>query len=167
MLAMVGDVSVLLVNVSVVARPTSVSVDDGKVSVPVLLIDEMIGNVSVLLVSVSLVVRPTSVSVDVGNVSVPVLTMLAIMGAVNVLLVNVSVVARPTIVSVVVGNVSTAAPLTIEPPDIVDVTSDHEAAVVPLVDTHVTTVLSDGVTVVTRLPPDEFTVTEPVDRLVI
>jgi hypothetical protein len=76
-------------------------------------------------------------------------------------------VARPTRVSVDDGNVSVAAPLVIEPPDIVDVTSDQDAAVVPLVNTHVRMVLSDGVTVVTRLPPDELTVIEAVDRLVI
>ena len=44
---------VLLVNVSVVALPTNVSVDVGNVKVPVLLIDEITGVVSVLLVKVS------------------------------------------------------------------------------------------------------------------
>ncbi len=43
---------VLLVSVSVVARPTSVSVLVGRVRVPVLTIDEMTGAVSVLLVNV-------------------------------------------------------------------------------------------------------------------
>src|SRR6056300_1497636 len=44
---------VLLVNVSVVALPTKVSVEVGNVNVPVLLIDEITGVVKVLLVSVS------------------------------------------------------------------------------------------------------------------
>ena len=65
-----GVVSVLFVNVSVVARPTNVSVDVGKVNVPVLEIVAMIGVVSVLFVNVSVVALPTRVSVDVGNVSV-------------------------------------------------------------------------------------------------
>jgi len=43
----------LFVNVSVVARPTNVSVDVGNVNVPVLDIELMIGVVNVLLVSVS------------------------------------------------------------------------------------------------------------------
>ena len=49
----VGEVSVLFVSVSVVARPTSVSVEVGSVSVPVLTMVEMTGAVSVLLLSVS------------------------------------------------------------------------------------------------------------------
>lgn len=49
---MVGLVNVLFVNVSVVARPTKVSVEVGRVSVPVLLIVLNIGDVSVLLVKV-------------------------------------------------------------------------------------------------------------------
>ena len=65
-------VSVLLVRVSVVARPTSVSVEVGSVIVPVLLIVLITGDVNVLFVSVSVVARPTSVSVDVGSVSVEV-----------------------------------------------------------------------------------------------
>jgi hypothetical protein len=44
--------NVLLVRVSVVALPTIVSVDVGRVSVPVFEIDEIFGAVSVLLVSV-------------------------------------------------------------------------------------------------------------------
>ena len=81
---MTGDVSVLLVNVSVVARPTRVSVAVGSVNVPVLTIVPMTGDVSVLLVNVSVVARPTRVSVDVGSVSVPVLTIVAMTGAVKV-----------------------------------------------------------------------------------
>ena len=47
-----AEVRVLLVRVSVVARPTTVSVLVGRVSVPVLLMLLMTGAVSVLLVSV-------------------------------------------------------------------------------------------------------------------
>src|SRR5210317_343006 len=54
-----AEVNVLLVNVSVVALPTNVSVLVGKVKVPVLLMLEMIGVVSVLFVSVSV---PASVA---------------------------------------------------------------------------------------------------------
>ena len=97
---------------SVVARPTKVSVEVGKVSVPVLEIVAMIGVVNVLFVNVSVVARPTKVSVDVGKVSVPVFTIVAMIGVVNVLFVNVSVVARPTKVSVVIGNVSVGVPAT-------------------------------------------------------
>lgn len=97
---------------SVVARPTKVSVAVGKVNVPVLEIVAMIGVVNVLFVNVSVVARPTKVSVDVGKVSVPVFTIVAITGAVNVLFVSVSVVALPTKVSVVIGNVSVGVPAT-------------------------------------------------------
>ena len=48
---------VLLVSVSVVARPTNVSVLVGSVNVPVLLMLEIIGVVRVLLVSVSVPVK--------------------------------------------------------------------------------------------------------------
>ena len=48
-----GLVRVLLVSVSVVALPTRVSVEVGRVRVPVLEIVEMTGLVKVLLVSVS------------------------------------------------------------------------------------------------------------------
>ena len=44
----IGDVNVLLVNVSEVARPTRVSVEVGRVKVPVLLIVEITGAVNVL-----------------------------------------------------------------------------------------------------------------------
>ena len=84
-----GLVSVLFVSVSVVALPTSVSVEVGSVKVPVLLIVEMTGLVSVLLVSVSVVARPTIVSVDVGRVKVPVLVIEEMTGLVRVLLVSV------------------------------------------------------------------------------
>jgi hypothetical protein len=63
----VGEVRVLLVSVSVVARPTNVSVLVGSVNAPVLLILEIIGEVSVLLVSVSVPAKVTKVPV-VGNV---------------------------------------------------------------------------------------------------
>ena len=49
---MVGEVRVLLVKVSVVARPTRVSVSVGRVRVPVFEMEEMIGVVRVLLVKV-------------------------------------------------------------------------------------------------------------------
>lgn len=96
----------LLDKVSVVARPTKVSVLVGNVNVPVLTIVAIIGLVNVLLVRVSVVFLPTSVSELVGNVNVPTLTIDAMTGNVKVLLVNVSVVARPTKVSVLVGNVN-------------------------------------------------------------
>ena len=94
---------VLLVSVSVVARPTKVSVLVGRVKVPVLTMVPMTGDVNVLLVIVSVVARPTKVSVLVGSVNVPVLTIVPMTGLVKVLFVNVSVVARPTRVSVLVG----------------------------------------------------------------
>ncbi len=103
---------VLLVRVSEVALPTRVSVDVGRVSVPVLTIVAITGAVRVLLVRVSVVILPTRVVVVVGRVSVPVLTIVAITGAVRVLLVSVSAVARPTSVSVDVGRVIVLAPLT-------------------------------------------------------
>ena len=49
----VGEVSVLLVRVSVVAFPTRVSVDVGRVSVPVFTIVLITGAVIVLFVSVT------------------------------------------------------------------------------------------------------------------
>jgi len=69
----VGLVRVLFVSVSVVARPTKVSVEVGSVRVPVLEMLEMTGLVRVLFVSVSVVALPTRVSVEVGRVRVPVL----------------------------------------------------------------------------------------------
>jgi hypothetical protein len=107
---MAGEVSVLFVSVSVVALPTRVSVDVGRVSVPVLEIDEMTGEVRVLFVSVSVVARPTKVSGPAGSVSVPpepVTTGVLIAGEVRVLFVRVSVVVRPTSVVVALGRVST------------------------------------------------------------
>ena len=84
MVEMTGEVNVLLVNVSVVSRPTKVSVEVGNVSVPTLMMVEMTGEVSVLLVSVSDVVRPTKVSVMAGSVSMAPLelrTRLSVRGA--------------------------------------------------------------------------------------
>jgi hypothetical protein len=109
-----GLVNVLLVKVSVVARPTKVSVLVGRVNTPEFVIVLIVGLVNVLLVKVSVVARPTKVSVLVGRVNVPELTMALITGLVNVLLVKVSVVARPTKVSVLVGKVNTPV-LTILP----------------------------------------------------
>ena len=63
-------VSVLLVSVSVVARPTKVSVLVGSVNVPVLLMLEMTGAVKVLLVSVWV---PVNVAIPAAaNVDAPV-----------------------------------------------------------------------------------------------
>ena len=59
----------LFVSVSVVARPTSVSVDVGKVRVPVLLILPIIGVVRVLFVSVCVPVRVATV-LSIATVSV-------------------------------------------------------------------------------------------------
>ena len=59
---MVGLVKVLFVSVSVVARPTNVSVDVGRVSVPVLLMVLMTGAVSVLFVRVLVLVRVGTVT---------------------------------------------------------------------------------------------------------
>jgi hypothetical protein len=56
----VGEVRVLFVSVSVVARPTNVSVLVGSVNVPVLLMLEIIGVVSVLFVSVAVPVVVTT-----------------------------------------------------------------------------------------------------------
>ena len=63
-----GDVKVLFVKVSVVARPTRVSVEDGRVNVPVLLIVLIIGLVKVLLVNVSVPARVANVPL-VGSVT--------------------------------------------------------------------------------------------------
>lgn len=84
-----GEVRVLLVKVSVVARPTKVSVEVGKVKVPTFEIVEITGLVRVLFVRVSVVALPTKVSVEVGSVSVPVLVIDAITGLVRVLFVSV------------------------------------------------------------------------------
>ena len=64
----VGLVKVLLLNVSVVARPTSVSVLDGNVNVPMFIIVSIIGLTNVLFVNVSVVARPIRVSVAFGRV---------------------------------------------------------------------------------------------------
>jgi hypothetical protein len=91
-LPIVGLVKVLLVRVSVVARPTSVSVEVGRVRVPVLLMLDITGEVNVLFVNVSVVALPTNVSVVDGNVNgLPafVNTGELTVGAVNVLFVSV------------------------------------------------------------------------------
>ena len=88
---------VLLVRVSVVSLPTSLSVDVGRVRVPVLTIVAIMGAVSVLLVRISTVAFPTKVSVVVGRVRVPApLTIVAIIGAVSVLLSSVCASDVPT-----------------------------------------------------------------------
>lgn len=58
----------LFVSVSVVSRPTKVSVDVGRVSVPVLLMVEIIGELRVLLVRLSVPASVAKVPV-VGNVT--------------------------------------------------------------------------------------------------
>ena len=60
---------VLLVKLSGVALPTNVSVPEGNVNVPPLIILDMVGVVRVLFVNVSVVALPTNVSVDVGRVT--------------------------------------------------------------------------------------------------
>ena len=120
-----------------VALPTKVSVDVGKVSVPVLLIVDITGDVRVLLVNVSVVALPIRVSVASGKVNVlavvnaaarvpvtavvlPDVVMLSFFVASvasiklvvvvdNDLLVSVSVVALPTRVSVASGKVNVFA----------------------------------------------------------
>ena len=104
---------VLFVSVSVVALPTKVSVEVGKVNVPVLTIVAITGLVKVLLVSVSVVARPTKVSVEVGSVRVPVFTMVAMTGAVKVLLVSVAVAAFLVASEVLSTLPSPTSPLTI------------------------------------------------------
>jgi len=102
-----GAVNVLLVRVSVVARPTNVSVDEGSERVPApFTILAIVGVVRVLLENVSEPSRVANVRVPVGIVIVPLLVIVEITGAVNVLLVRVSVVLRPTKVSVLVGRVT-------------------------------------------------------------
>ena len=64
---MVGVIRVLLLNVSVVDLPISVSVDVGRVKTPVLLIVEMVGVIRVLLLNVSTLDRDTNVSDVSGN----------------------------------------------------------------------------------------------------
>ena len=66
---MTGLVNVLLVKVSVVARPTKVSVLVGRVRVPVLTIVPIRGAVRVLFVSVSVAVSVTTTP-ETGNVAV-------------------------------------------------------------------------------------------------
>ena len=63
--------TVLLVSVSVVARPTNVSVLVGSVNVPVLLMLEITGVVSVLLVSVSVPVNVAIPAAARGDAPVP------------------------------------------------------------------------------------------------
>lgn len=71
-LAILGVVSVLFVRVSVVARPTRVSVDVGSVSVPVFDMVDIIGLVRVFPVRVSVAFLRTRVSLaPVGRVRVP------------------------------------------------------------------------------------------------
>ncbi len=70
MILFVLSVRVLLVNVSVVLRAMMVSVDVGRLRMPVLEIDEMIGVVRALLVSVCEAVKVVMVSLISGKVMV-------------------------------------------------------------------------------------------------
>ena len=128
----VGPISVLLVNVSTVLRPTRVSVVTGRVSVPVLAIELITGEIKVLLVSVSVVARPTKVSVLVGSVSTPVLEIVLKIGSISVLLVKVAGAASVT-TTPLTGN--TALELTPIPPLLVGKTpvtaSDWERSTAP------------------------------------
>ena len=90
-IVLLAPLIVLFVNVSVVALPTKVSVEVGKVKVPEFEIVEITGLVKVLFVNVSVVALPTKVSVEVGNVNVPVLLIEEIIGVVKVLFVKVCV----------------------------------------------------------------------------
>ena len=97
-----GVVSVLFVRVSVVARPTRVSVEVGKVNVPVFTIVAITGAVNVLFVSVSVVALPTSVSVVIGKVSVGVpatagVTMVAVPDVLPVIAMAVELTDRPAV----------------------------------------------------------------------
>ena len=108
----------LLVKVSVVARPTNVSVDVGSVNVPVFTIVAMVGLVSVNPAT-TVSVPPKEIEVDPIVIELFVNALLGMFVNVFVdplidLFVNVSVVARPTSVSVDVGKVSVPV-LTIVP----------------------------------------------------
>ena len=77
----------LLVNVSVVALPTKVSVEVGKVKTPVLLIEAILGRVKVLFVSVwvavfVVTVSPATVALEDADrvVNAPVLAVVAPIG---------------------------------------------------------------------------------------
>ena len=88
---------------SVVARPTKVSVEVGNVNVPVLMIDEIAGVVNVLFVNVSVPVNETKLSSDnavLNSANVPVMVFVV---SETDLFDNVSVVAFPTNVSVAFG----------------------------------------------------------------
>ena len=63
-----GATRVLFVSVSVVSRPTRVSVDVGSVRTPVLTIEEMTGAVRVLFVSVCVAVVPAKTVLASGMV---------------------------------------------------------------------------------------------------
>ena len=100
----------LLVKVSVVARPTNVSVDVGSVNVPVFTIVAMVGLVSVNPAT-TVSVPPKEIEVDPRVIELFVNALLGMFVNVFVdplidLLVSVSVVALPTNVSVDVGKVN-------------------------------------------------------------
>jgi len=96
--------NVLLVNVSVVARPTKVSLEVGRVNVPLLTKVEKLGDVSDGLVAKTAAPEPVSSETAVANCADVIVMVLE--PKLIVLLVSVSVVALPTKVSVAAGRVN-------------------------------------------------------------
>jgi hypothetical protein len=139
----VGVVSVLLVSTSVVALPTKVSVASGKVNV--LAVVKADANTPVIAVVFPETVIFNFLVVSVLSVSVGA----AIVGVVTVGEVERTMLAVP---------VKALAPITL---------AAHEAAVVPLVRIHVTRTVTPPGTDMTRLAPDELTVTAPVESFSI
>ena len=85
-----GVVRVLFVNVSVVLRPTKVSVPTGIVTIPEFEIVEIIGVLRVLFCNVSVPARVANVPVALGSVTVAApFVIVLITGAVNVLFISV------------------------------------------------------------------------------
>ena len=100
----------LFVSVSLVARPTKVSVDVGRVNVPVFIICDIVGVVSVNPAT-TVSVAPREIEVDPIVIALFVRELFPILDNVFVaplidLFVSVSVVARPTNVSFDVGKIS-------------------------------------------------------------
>ena len=116
---MIGLVRVLFVSVSVVALPTSVSVEVGRVRVPVFEMEEITGLVSVLLVSVSAPAKEakSALEQDVLNwAKVPARVLLARLTVLPVRVCVSSVVTSVLLVGIVV-------PLTVEEAVIAPVTA--------------------------------------------
>ena len=100
----IGSVNVLLVNVCVAARPTSVSsltavLSSAKVPVTVLVVRSIL-----LFVSVSVVALATTVSSLTAVFNCAMVVVSVLFAKLTLLLVNVSVVALPTNVSLLSGN---------------------------------------------------------------